>query len=70
MIGETGASCNSFYSNPCSVKNIEYLKFLFISSGSPLVVLERDISKLTKGCLMSEKNKSKGGVHQNMWGEL
>ena len=50
-IEESGVSSNSFYSNPCSVKGVEYLKFLFISSGSPLVALERDIFKLTKGCL-------------------
>ena len=49
-------SYNSFYSNPCSVKSIECLKFLFISLGSPLVALEREkIFKLTKNCVMSEK---------------
>ena len=48
-----------FYSNPCSIKSVEYLKLLFISLGSPLVALERDIFKLTKGCLMSEKTKPK-----------
>ena len=26
MLGESGASCNSFYSNTCSVKSVEYLK--------------------------------------------
>ena len=54
-VGESGVSCNSFYSNPCSVKSVEYLKLLFISLGSPLATLEREIFKLTKGCLMSEK---------------
>ena len=51
-VGETGASCNSFCSNPCGVKRAEYLKFLSIS----LVVLERDIFKLTKGFLKSNLN--------------
>ena len=41
----------------CSVESVEYLKLLFISLGSPLVELERDIFKLIKGCLMSEKNE-------------
>ena len=54
-IGESGASCNSFYSNPCSVKSVEYRKLLFISSGSPLVALETGILRMTKGCLMSEE---------------
>ena len=54
--GKSGVSCNSFfYSNPCRVKSVEYLKLLFISLGSPLATLERDISKLTKGLLMREK---------------
>ena len=53
--GKSGASCNRFYSNPCSVESVEYLKFLFISLGSPLVAPERDIFKLTICCLMSEK---------------
>ena len=44
MVGETRASCNSFYSNSYSVESIEYLKLFLISSGSPLVALERDIS--------------------------
>ena len=48
-------SCNSFYSNPGSVKSIEYLKLLFTSLGSPLAALERDIFHLTESCLMSEK---------------
>ena len=43
---------NSFYSNPCSVKSVEYLKFFFISLCSPFATLERDILKLTKGCSM------------------
>ena len=51
LLGESGASYNSFYSNPCSVKSVEYLKLLFISLGSPLATLEMDIFKLTKGCL-------------------
>ena len=46
-VGETGASCNSFYSNSCSVKSVDHLKLLFISLGSPLVTPERDIFKLT-----------------------
>ena len=50
-----GVSFNSFYSNPCSVKSVEYLKLLLISLGSPLVALKRDILKLTKGCLKGEK---------------
>ena len=57
-IGESGASCNRFCSNPRgakSAKSVEFLKLLFISLGSPLVAFERDILKLTKGCLMSEK---------------
>ena len=41
-------SCNSFYSNPCSVKSIEYPKLLFISSGILLAALERSILELTK----------------------
>ena len=54
-------SCNSLYSNPCGVvvKSVEYLKLLFISLGSPLVALESEIFKLTKGCLMSVKIKRK-----------
>ena len=43
-VGRSGASCNSFYSNSCSVKSVEYWRLLFISLGSPLVALERDIS--------------------------
>ena len=56
-IGKSGAGCNSFYSNPYSVESVEYLKLLFISLGSPLVALERDIFKLIKGCVMSEKSE-------------
>ena len=43
-VGESGVSCNRFYSNHCNVKSVEYLKFLFISLDSPLVALEREIS--------------------------
>ena len=57
MLGQTGASCKSFYTNPCCVKRTEYLKFLFISLGSPLVTLERDIFKMTKA--VCEKIESK-----------
>ena len=35
---------------PCSIKGIQYLKLLFISLGSPLGALERDIFELTKNC--------------------
>ena len=35
IVGKSGASCNSFYSNPYSVKRIENTKLLFISLGSP-----------------------------------
>ena len=52
-----GVSFNSFYSNPRNIKSVEYLKLLFISLGSPLVALERDIFKLTKGCLTSEETE-------------
>ena len=52
-------SYNSFYSKPCSVKSIEYLKLLFISLGSRLAALERDIFQLTESCLMSEKIEPK-----------
>ena len=31
IVGETGVSCNSFYSNPRGMKSVEYLKHLFIS---------------------------------------
>ena len=55
IIGDTGVSCNSFYSNFCSVVSVEYLKLFFISLDSPLVTLERDIFRLTKGCLMSDE---------------
>ena len=55
-IAECGEICNSFHLNPCIVKSVEYQKLLFISLGSPLVVLERDIFKLTKGCLMRGKS--------------
>ena len=48
-------SCNSFYLKPRSVKIVEYLKLLFISLGSPLVALEREIFELARCCLMSEK---------------
>ena len=48
-------SFNSFYSNPRNIKSVEYLKLLFISLDSPLVALVRDIFKLTKGCLTSQK---------------
>ena len=34
VLGESGSSCNSFYSNPCSVMGVEYRKPLFISLGS------------------------------------
>ena len=53
------ASCNSFYSNPCSVKSIEYLKLLCISLGSSLVALERDIFKLTESSCRSETMEPK-----------
>ena len=52
-------SCNSSYSDSCSVKSVEYLKLLSTSSGSQLVTPERDIFKLTKGCLVSEKIEPK-----------
>ena len=58
-LGESGASFNSFYSNPCSVKSVEYQKHLFISLGSLLVAIEMNIFRLTKGCLMSEKIEPK-----------
>ena len=51
--------CNSFHLRPCSVKSVEYLKRLLNSLSSSLVALERDIYKLTKGCLMSEKMEPK-----------
>ena len=44
-LGESEASCNNFYSNPCSVKNVEYLELLSISLGSPLVAHKMDIFK-------------------------
>ena len=56
---KVGESCNSFYSNRCSVKSAEYLKPLFISLGSPLVALKKGIFKLIKGCLTSEKIKAR-----------
>ena len=34
IIGESGTSCNSFHSNPRSVKSVECLKLLFISLGT------------------------------------
>ena len=37
-VRETGASCNIFYSNPSSVKSVEYLKLFFISLGIPVFV--------------------------------
>ena len=52
-------SFNSFNLIPRIIKNVEYLRLLCISLGSPLVSLERDIFNLTKGCLMSEKLESK-----------
>ena len=52
-------SRNSFHSNPCSVESVEYQKLLFISLRSPLATLERDIFKLTKGYLTSEKMEPK-----------
>ena len=64
-IGETGTSCNSFYSNLCSVKSVEYLELLFISFGSPLVTLERNIFKLTKGYLMSKKIEPKWACYNS-----
>ena len=39
--------------------NVGNRKLLFISLGSPLVALERDIFKLTKGCLINERKKLK-----------
>ena len=50
---------NSFYSKPGSVKIAKYLQLPFISLGSPMVALERDIFRLTESCLMSEKIESK-----------
>ena len=41
------------------LRSVKYLKLLFISSGSPLVALERDIFKLTIGCLMGVKIEPK-----------
>ena len=35
VVERSGASCNSFYSNLCSVKSVKYRKLLFISQGSP-----------------------------------
>ena len=58
-IGESGVSCNNCYSNPFNVKSVEYLRLIFISLGSPLVALEREIFKLTKGYMMSEKIEPK-----------
>ena len=55
LVGETEASYNSLYSNPCSVKSIKYLNLLFISLDSAFVALEREVFELTKGCLMREK---------------
>ena len=72
-VEESEVSCNNFYSSPCRVKSVEYLKFFLISLGTPLVVLEREIFKLTNGCLMSEKIESKWAccnTHQNMWGKM
>ena len=40
-LGDSGVSCNSCHSNPCSVKSIEYLEPLFISLVSPMVPPER-----------------------------
>ena len=65
--GETGASCNSFYSSPCSAKSVEYRKFFFISLGSPLVALERDIFKLAKDCLMNGKVEHKWACYNQGW---
>ena len=50
-------SCNSFYSSLGSVKSVEYLELIFISLGSPLAALEREILRQNKGCLMSEKTE-------------
>ena len=47
IVGESGVSWN------------KYRKVLFISLGSPLVALERDIFRLTKGCLTSEEIEHK-----------
>ena len=58
-------SCNSVYSKPCSVKSIEYLKLLFISLGSSLAALERDIFQLTERCLMSEKIEPKRACYNS-----
>ena len=59
-------SCNSFYSNPRSVKSIEYLKLLFISISSSLVALEREIFKPTIDCLMSEKIEPKRACYNSL----
>ena len=56
-VGKSGETRNSFYSNPCGAKNVEYLKLLFISLGTPLVALEMDIFKLTKGCFVRKSKK-------------
>ena len=59
-------SCNSFYSNPCGVKSIEYLKLFFISLDSPLVALEREkIFEPTKTCVMSEKIDPKSACYNS-----
>ena len=62
MIMESGENCNSFYSNHCNVKSVEYLKLLFLSLGSPLAALERGIFNVTKGPLMGEKIQPKSTV--------
>ena len=53
QVGETGASIVKVFIQTPVVSRV--LKLVFISSSSPLVALERDIFKLTKFCLMSEK---------------
>ena len=59
-------SCSRFYSNPCGVKSIAYLKLLFISLGSPLVALELEkIFKLSKSCVMSEKLEPKSACYNS-----
>ena len=61
ILGEIRVGYNSSYSNPGNVKGVEYPKLLlsFVSLGGPLVAIERDIFKMTKRYLMSEKIEPK-----------
>ena len=54
-VGESRLSCDSFYSNSRLSRVLNCWNTFFI----PLVALEKDIFKLTKKCLMSEKIEPK-----------